>query len=128
MAKIQSSAGTIVRDRAAVFLYNSNDRDIVTRVYDRLSEHGISVWMDEKDIVPGERWRDRVGEAVGLSGAVVAFVGLNGITENQKQELDAAQTKNLRIIPVLLPGVESLPMDNVGLNGKTSYSDVAGSR
>ncbi|MFX0206134.1 MAG: toll/interleukin-1 receptor domain-containing protein, partial [Candidatus Hodarchaeota archaeon] len=40
-----------------------NEAD-VQRIYDNLTQEGIEVWLDRKNIKPGFRWKDAIREAI----------------------------------------------------------------
>ena len=93
-----------------VFLsYNRNDRRVVHRLARELEGRGLRVWLDEAQLFPGDRWQEKLGDALGKAQAVAVLIGEGGFGRWHKQEADVALQeecqRRARIIPVLLPGV-----------------------
>jgi formylglycine-generating enzyme required for sulfatase activity len=68
--------------------------------------HGLQVWIDKKDLVPGPRWKNQVQDALARSTAFAVYVGTNGVLNWVEDEvfvaLDRAhRTPNYPVIPVL---------------------------
>jgi hypothetical protein len=52
-------------DTAAAFIsYVRENSDVVDRLADDLRAHGIKVWVDRDDIMPGQYWKDAIREAI----------------------------------------------------------------
>ncbi len=68
--------------RLKVFLcHSSADNKIVREIYLRLQKEGISPWLDEEDILPGENWRKAIQRAIQSSDAVLACLSISSINE-----------------------------------------------
>jgi hypothetical protein len=74
-------AGFVVTDpegetrRLRVFLcHSSADKSRVRPLYDRLTDSGIGPWLDERDLLPGQRWQEVIPRAVRESDAVVVCI------------------------------------------------------
>ena len=94
-----------------VFLsYNSKDNADVERIARRLKdEHGLEVWLDKWNLIPGEPWQEELEKALDDCKTVAVFLGSTGIGPWENEEMRAAldarvNKKILRVIPVLLPG------------------------
>lgn len=100
-----------------VFLaHNSKDKPQVRAIAQELKQQGLKPWIDEDQIRPGDPIPTKVQEGISQSRNFAFFVGLEGFGKFQGfWELDAlimlSAKNNLRIIPVLLPGVKDLPKD-----------------
>jgi hypothetical protein len=67
---------TIPPEKLIPFLcYAKEDIETVRQLADRLKAEGwIDPWFDEEDLLPGQKWEDRVVQAVHESHAVIAFL------------------------------------------------------
>ncbi|PYQ58615.1 MAG: hypothetical protein DMF53_20120 [Acidobacteria bacterium] len=54
--------------------YASADRKVAEKLRDELGKAGIAVWSDT-DIVAGERWRDRIEDAIRSASAILVLIG-----------------------------------------------------
>ena len=57
--------------------YSHKDKDIVRQIADGLRQHGVEVWLDEDLIAPGEKWIDKINEAVEGSDAILVIMSRN---------------------------------------------------
>ena len=48
----------------AFISYVRENKGIVDRLVDELQSHGVEVWLDRNNIVPGQRWQDAVKNAI----------------------------------------------------------------
>ncbi len=104
-----------------VFLcHNSKDRPMVRQLADKLLEHGILAWVDEKGVLAGERFPKKLEETIDQAGALAVLIGPQGMGQWQEMEYHAALQRSiedrdekgrsrLRLIPVLLPGIGPKP-------------------
>ena len=93
--------------RYDVFLcHNSEDKDLVRQVEEKLRAKGVKAWFDERELPPGTQWRPALEEQIDLIGAAAVFVGNSGIGPWQQLEIDAflrqLVQRNLPVIPVFL--------------------------
>ena len=98
-----------------VFLcYNPIDRDIIKAIDERLKEHGILSFLDERDQRPGFSRQDIQQEQIRRITSAAVFVGKNGLEpwqQIQTQTLLAEfVNRGCPVIPVILPDV---PADQV---------------
>jgi hypothetical protein len=94
---------------ADVFLcHNTADKEDVEHVANRLQAEDISVWLDTFNLIPGERFTQKIEAALANCDTIAVFVGRMGRGPYQNEEFDFAVnvrgTKGARVIPVLLPG------------------------
>lgn len=97
-----------------VFLcHNSEDKPLIQQICHKLEERGIQTWLDEKQIHFGDSFLDKIQEALNSANAAAIFVGKKYPGQWQSLEANALislfVSKSVRIIPVLLPGVEKIP-------------------
>ena len=108
-------------DRYDVFLsHNTEDKPAVEELARRLVKEGIKPWFDKWDLVPGETWQERIEKALELCDSCAVFIGEHGLSVWQDEEMRAAiaqrvggSDEKIRVIPVLLPGVERPERDKL---------------
>ncbi|HEX9984142.1 MAG TPA: toll/interleukin-1 receptor domain-containing protein [Thermoanaerobaculia bacterium] len=91
-----------------VFLsYSSHDQPWVREFTSALREEGVKGWFDAHDIKPGDRWQDRVEEALRGSRTLVMVLTSDSVNRPWTFfELGAAVADGKRIVPVLAENVE----------------------
>lgn len=91
-----------------VFLsYAHEDRDWVAEFAHSLSEEGVTGWFDASDILPGDRWQDRIEEALRASRTLVVVLSAHSVESPWTLfELGAAVADRKQIIPVLADEME----------------------
>jgi len=91
--------------------YAREDRTKVQRLANKLWQDGFLTWMDTKDLLPGDAWRDRIADAVERADYILIFLSQTSCTKVgyiQKEFKYALEQKELRpsgvryIIPILL--------------------------
>ena len=95
-----------------IFLsYARPDENMVEELYEKLSDAGFKVWMDKKDILPGERWRVRIERAIKNSDFFLVCLSKNSVNRRGflqreiKQALDIWEEKlkdDIYLIPIRL--------------------------
>jgi hypothetical protein len=94
----------------AFLSYNSKDRDAVTGIARHLKEKaGLKLFFDQWEIIPGSPVQETLEKALAESVVCVVFIGPSGFGPYQNEETRIALEKSLtekdiRVIPVLLPG------------------------
>lgn len=100
-----------------VFLcHNSLDKPVVERILSRLAELSplsVHPWIDETNLVGGDKFVDEIGAIVRKADVALVFLGKNGLGPFQAREVDTlvhqvtkADRKKLFILPVLLDDVD----------------------
>jgi nucleotide-binding universal stress UspA family protein len=97
-----------------VFLsHNSKDKPTVRQLGDELKKRGLTVWLDEWELVPGRPWQEALEGIVRTTSAAAVLVGSDGIGPWQDREMRGCLSefvdRGLSVIPVLLPGAPSKP-------------------
>lgn len=97
-----------------VFLsHNSRDKPAIRELAELLKERGISVWLDEEQLRPGQPWQEGLEEIVATTGSAAVLVGRDGMGPWQDREMRACLSqfvgRGLPVIPVLLPGAPEKP-------------------
>jgi hypothetical protein len=104
-----------------VFLaHNTLDKSDVAAVSESLKQRGLYPWLDKEQVPPGRWFQDIIQTAIPQVKSAAVFIGPNGLGRWQAVELRGfvAQCveRGIPVIPVLLPGVTSIPGDLVFLN------------
>ena len=91
-----------------VFLcHNSEDKPEIRELARKLTENGITPWMDEEQIRPGTSWQTALGDQISSIKSAAVFVGEGGIGPWQEQEIQALLSQFVKrkcpVIPVVLP-------------------------
>jgi len=107
-------AGKIATQDFDVFLaYNHEDESQVEIVANKLKERGIYPWLDVEQVPPGRWFQDVIQGVVPKVKSAAIFVGSKGLGRWQTLELRAFVSRciemGLPVIPVLLPGVTTIP-------------------
>lgn len=96
--------------------HNSKDKSQILRLGEALKKCGLTVWLDEWELVPGHTWQDALESIITTCNSAVVCVGDNGIGPWEEPEMQALLRRFVNekksgnvipIIPVLLPGAPS---------------------
>ena len=103
--------------------HNGRDKPAARALAARLRETGISVWLDEEQLRPGDEWQPGLETGIRASKSIAVLIGGKGMGPWQDQEVQFALTLAVRdqrpIIPVLLPGAGDTPSLPMGLAIRT---------
>ncbi|WP_038164519.1 toll/interleukin-1 receptor domain-containing protein [Verrucomicrobium sp. BvORR106] len=95
--------------------HNSLDKGYVRALEGWLKQHGISCFLDDQVLLPGDVLTDRLSEAMDQSESAVICIGPQGEGPWQREEVNSllnraiklSQEKDeFRLIPVLFPGAD----------------------
>ena len=93
--------------------YNSKDLQAVTEFAQRLGQEGIRAWLAGRELTPGELWQRTVPAIIRSIDCAVFCMGSRGVRGWQEIELhaltDQRVERDLRVIPVILPGTVGEP-------------------
>jgi hypothetical protein len=95
-----------------IFLSHSSlDKTFVRRLSTRLKKEGYDVWLDEKELLPGDKLSTKLSDAIELSKVILIVISENSLNSKWLQfELELATRKmveeGLRLIPILIGNVE----------------------
>ena len=60
------------KSRKQIFLtYAHRDKKPVRQLYDRMIRNHLKVWLDEKELLPGQNWKHEIRQAILRSDAVL---------------------------------------------------------
>lgn len=109
MAKSNNSSEVI--ESGNIFIsYNRKDTDFRRQLEGLLAEDGYNPDFDEEGIRPGEPWRERLEEMIGASDTFIIILTEHWLaSENCRTELEIAEEKEKRIIPVLPRALPETP-------------------
>ena len=83
--------------------YSRKDQSLVAPLVDLIRSLGSRVFMDVKSIVPGDKWRPALTQALADASVVVVFWCEHSASSHEvESEYMAAHNQNKAIIPVLL--------------------------
>jgi hypothetical protein len=89
--------------------HNGRDKPAARGLAARLRDTGISVWLDEEQLRPGDEWQPGLQTGIRASKSIAVLIGEAGMGPWQDQEVQFALNLAVRdqrpVIPVLLPGV-----------------------
>lgn len=101
--------------RLRVFLcHASGDKQFVRDLYARLMADGFDPWLDEKDLLPGQRWQEEIPAAVRKSDVVIVCLSKQSVNKEGylqreiRYALDEAEEKpegTIFIIPARIEEV-----------------------
>jgi len=95
--------------------HSSKDTPIARQLARRLSEAGLKVWFPEDEILPGDNWAKKIGQALEESDLMVVLVTPHAFeSEWLKAEIQYALTAEQyegRLIPVFLGSASETSSD-----------------
>ncbi|MDB4922914.1 toll/interleukin-1 receptor domain-containing protein [Mucilaginibacter sp.] len=105
-----------------VFLaHNSADQTATLQLGKILRARGVYPWIDDEQVPPGLWFQDVLQSAIRSVKSAAILIGTQGIGQWQNLELRSfihrCVHEKIPLIPVLLPGVTSIPDDLVFLQG-----------
>jgi hypothetical protein len=97
----------IAKPETSVFIsYGSADRPIASRLAGDLRRRGVKTWIDQTGIGPGQRWLEKIEEAVAQSDFLIAVlsrssVGSKWVSREIRLALaQGVQERRAKLIPV----------------------------
>ncbi len=99
-----------------VFLnYTNKDESLARRVADVLNKAGLEVW-DDREILPGDNWADKIAHALNESNAMVALLSPEALNSNRvRYNIEYALGEkgySKRLLPVLVGSSEIIKQKN----------------
>src|SRR5271166_3494425 len=97
-----NTAAATISPLAAFFSYSREDTEIVLRVAGDLKAAGANVWLDQMDIVPGQRWDDAVEHALADCPRMLVVLSPAAVhSTNVMDEVSFALEEGKTVIPIL---------------------------
>jgi len=91
-------------DMTQVFTsYSRRDTETVDTIVEKMSQAGISVWIDREAIKAGNTWRVQIVQAIDTCPAFVLMLSPNSVaSDNVRKEIDLSQDSGRTIFAVML--------------------------
>ena len=93
--------------------YARADEDFAKALSSQLTKRGLSVWNADDEVLPGDNFWLRIGEALGKSRAMVVLVSPDSMrSENVRHEIEYAlgdPNYEGRVFPVQVRPTEDIP-------------------
>src|SRR6266581_929596 len=87
---------------AAFFSYSREDSDFALRLAADLKAAGANVWLDQLDIVPGQRWDQAVEDALTTCKRMLVILSPASVNSmNVMDEVSFALEERKSVIPVV---------------------------
>ena len=87
--------------------YSRRDRETVDNIVGKLSQAGMSVWLDREAIKAGNSWRVQIVRAIDTCDAFLLMLsGNSAASDNVRKEIDLAQDSGRVIFAMLLEPVK----------------------
>ena len=65
-----------------VFLcHSSGDKAAVRKLWERLREDGFAPWLDEKELLPGQRWELEIQNSINRAGAIIVCLSKGSVNK-----------------------------------------------
>ena len=85
--------------------HSSKDEALASKVVSYLEQAGLDVWYDEREIMPGDNWADKVAQGLRESEAMVVLLTPSAMESDfMRRDIDYALTQKRfkgRLVPVL---------------------------
>ncbi|HVP55224.1 MAG TPA: toll/interleukin-1 receptor domain-containing protein [Candidatus Eisenbacteria bacterium] len=97
-----------------VFLsYENSDKEFASALSSELERRGLSVWLDNKNLLPGDNWSLEIGKALAKSQAMVVLISPESMRSNKvRQEIEYAlghSSYEHRLFPVEVRPTDEVP-------------------
>lgn len=75
-----------------VFLsYENSDKDFAVALSSELKRRGVTVWLDQQNLLPGDNWALEIGKALAQSQAMVVLISPESMRSEQvRREIEYA--------------------------------------
>jgi hypothetical protein len=98
-----------------VFLcHNSQDKQVVREIAQRLKELGIKPWLDREQIRPGTTWQKALGDQIRSIKSAAVFVGESGIGPWQDEEIQGFLNEFMNRSCAVIPADSSFCCHDAG--------------
>lgn len=121
-SELATAAGSAGQANRIFIAYQSEDRWIAEYLHSALSQHAAT-FLDVRCVLPGDRWVERIRNALDDAEITVALVGKSKATSWFQQAeylraIELARANKQRLIPVYLGGsLEAAPYGLEGVQG-----------
>ncbi|HEX6035942.1 MAG TPA: TIR domain-containing protein, partial [Anaerolineales bacterium] len=92
--------------------YSRRDTETVDTIVEKMSQAGISVWLDRSDIKAGNTWRVQIVKAIDTCQAFVLMLSPHSAaSDNVRREIDLSHDSERTIFVVMLDPVRPIPAE-----------------
>ena len=92
--------------------YSRRDTEIVDSIVAKMSQAGISVWIDREGIQAGNTWRVQIVKAIDTCNAFVLMLSPNSAaSDNVRREIDLSFDSERKIFAMMLDPVRPIPAE-----------------
>jgi hypothetical protein len=72
----------MIEQQPKIFLsYAREDMGMAKQLYNDLKRYGLDVWLDTESLLPGDKWRDKIQDAIENSTYFIALLLTKSIQE-----------------------------------------------
>lgn len=101
-----------------VFISHSHEsKGLAKKVSEALKHAGLEVWNGEQEILPGDNWAEKVGQALESSQAMVVLLTPEALnSQSVLRDIEYAlgrKTFNKRLIPVIVGSEEDISLQKL---------------
>ena len=97
-----NTGGDSMKQFATFFSYSRDDSDFVLKLASELRAQGVDLWLDQLDIVGGERWDKAIEEALESCQTLIVVLSPSSVESvNVMDEVSYALESGKRVVPVL---------------------------
>ena len=65
-----------------IFLsYAREDMGVAKQLHNDLKRYGLDVWLDTESLLPGDRWKDKIQDAIENSNYFISLLSTRSIKE-----------------------------------------------
>ena len=92
--------------------YSRRDTETVDTIVEKMSQAGISVWIDRSEIKAGNTWRVQIVKAIDTSQAFLLMLSPNSAASvNVRREIDLSFDSERKIFAMMLNPVRPIPAE-----------------
>lgn len=97
-----------------VFLsYANSDKEFASALSNELERRGLSVWLDKRNLLPGDNWPLEIGKALAKSQAMIVLISPESMRSDKvRQEIEYAlghSSFEHRVFPVEVRPTHEVP-------------------
>jgi hypothetical protein len=68
------------REKQKTFLsYAREDMGMAKQLYNDLKRYGLDVWLNTESLLPGDRWKDKIQDAIENSNYFIALLSTRSV-------------------------------------------------
>jgi hypothetical protein len=72
----------MIKKKAKIFLsYARENMSMAKQLYNDLKRYGLDVWLDTESLLPGDRWKDKIQDAIENSNYFIALLSRKSVNK-----------------------------------------------